>query len=198
MGYMTPLCYSLGNVASSLQRSSGILNFGQPEQSFAANQLVPANVGFPNFPPFQNVQQLVQPHLPQVQQHGHQLRSMLNNSNALNTFAQTSQSTGSLPSLHQNVSTPARTMAEPLAALSMSRAYQTDPITTTASSTVPSNSISKEEKTCIGVMSLKVQLDAFSPLKHVPLDWLDSFDKYCTKICQDHNLSLEKFIIDLL
>lgn len=50
----------------------------------------------------------------------------------------------------------------------------------------------------MGLMALKSPLEKFSPLKHVPLDWLDYFETYCSSICKANNITEEKFFIENL
>lgn len=50
----------------------------------------------------------------------------------------------------------------------------------------------------MGLMALKSPLEKFSPLNHVPLDWLDYFETYCNSICKANNLSEEKFFTENL
>lgn len=46
----------------------------------------------------------------------------------------------------------------------------------------------------LDLIGLKVPMDKFSPWKHVPLNWLDNFEKYCNSVCQTYNTSTERFV----
>ena len=48
------------------------------------------------------------------------------------------------------------------------------------------------------LMALKISIEKFSPWKHVPLNWLDDFERFCNHVCQTYNTNSERFITNSL
>lgn len=50
----------------------------------------------------------------------------------------------------------------------------------------------------LDLLALKSPLDKFSPLKHVPIDWINGFERYCNSVCQSYNTDMDRFVINNL
>lgn len=50
----------------------------------------------------------------------------------------------------------------------------------------------------LDLLALKTPLEKFSPLKHVPVDWLNTFERYCNIVCQSHSTDVDRFVINNL
>lgn len=184
---MTLLRTAMEGIVNSLQQASGVFASSEPQNAAAT------------LPNSMSVTQYLA-------------------SNACNSVVPFAQTSSSLPPASlNNLNLPTQPYAQsapalPMRAVSLPMSVpQTFTVTATisapSSSTVQQSSgaidpscqsISAAERTRIGMMALKISLEPFSPLKHVPLDWLDSFDAHCTNVSKAYNLNLEKLIIDNL
>lgn len=210
MGYMTLLRTAMEGVVNSLQQASGIL--APLEQQIAVVSLPNLMPGGHYLRSLSTSQVSTQPTsstsnnvdtlavvCPNINFQPVSLASANLSTNAL--FDQPASALSMRP-VPQPISAPQPiSVPQPIAAIvpiSTSTSNTIQPTTGGDETSCKSVFLSAAERTRIGMMALKIPLDSFSPLKHVPLDWLDSFDAHCNNVSKAYNLNLEKLIIDNL